>query len=98
MTSSAANPIVFQKSGSGSNPLVTACLNGTGTADYGFCVTGTDYITFDGINIQENSGNTTGTTKMEWGYAILKLSAADGTQNVTIKNCAITLNKATISS
>lgn len=93
-TGSAANPIVFQKSGAGSNPLVTAALNGTGTADYVFCITGTDYLTFDGINVQENTGNVTTTTQMEWGYAILKASATDGSQNVTIKNCAISLNKA----
>jgi trimeric autotransporter adhesin len=94
VTSSSANPIIFQKSGAGTNPLVTASLNGTGTADYIFAVAGTDYITFDGISIQENAGNTTGTTQMEWGYAILKASATDGSQNVTIKNCGISLNKA----
>lgn len=93
-TSSASNPIVFQKSGSGSNPLVTAPLTGVGTADYVFCISGTDYITFDGINVQENSGNTDNTTMMEWAYAIVKASATDGSQNVTIKNCGISLNKA----
>ncbi|MBK7213346.1 MAG: hypothetical protein IPH88_08680 [Bacteroidales bacterium] len=30
---------------------------------------------------------------MEWGYAILKASVSDGSQNITIRNCAITLNK-----
>jgi trimeric autotransporter adhesin len=92
-TSSSANPIVFQKSGAGSNPIVTAPLNGLGTADYIFCISGTDYITFDGINVQENAANTTTTTQAEWGYAILKASATDGSQNVSIKNCSISLNK-----
>jgi hypothetical protein len=92
-TGSASNPIIFQKSGAGANPTVTAALNGIGTADYIFCIAGTDYITFDGINIQENAANTTTTTQAEWGYAILKASATDGSQNVTIKNCGISLNK-----
>jgi trimeric autotransporter adhesin len=92
-TGSSTNPIIFQKSGSGANPLVTAPLNGIGTTDYIFCITGTDYLTFDGIDVQENSGNTTTTTQAEWGYAILKASATDGSQNVTIKNCNISLNK-----
>jgi hypothetical protein len=61
--------------------------------DYVFCILGTDYITFDGINIQENAANTTTTQQMEWGYAVLKASATDGSQNVTIKNCSISLNK-----
>jgi trimeric autotransporter adhesin len=92
-TGTSANPIVFQKSGAGANPIVTAALNGLGTADYIFCLSGTDYITFDGINVQENAANTTTTTQAEWGYAILKASATDGSQNVTIKNCGISLNK-----
>ncbi len=92
-TSSASNQIIFQKTGTGNNPLVTAPLNGTGTADMIFCIAGTDYITFDRIDIQENSGNTTTTTQMEWGYAVLKASGTDGSQNVTIKNCNISLNK-----
>lgn len=94
ITSSAANPIVFQKSGAGSNPLITAAANGTGTMDYILCVSATDYITFDGINVQENAANTTSTTRMEWAYAILKASATDGSQNVTIRNCSITLDPA----
>ncbi|MBE0649110.1 MAG: T9SS type A sorting domain-containing protein [Bacteroidales bacterium] len=93
-TGTAANPIVFQKSGAGANPLVTAGTPGTGTMDNIFCFLGTDYITFDGIDIQENAANTTTTQQMERGYAVLKASATDGSQHVTIKNCAISLNKA----
>jgi hypothetical protein len=91
---SAANPIIFQKSGAGSNPMVTAATPGTGTMDYIVCFAGADYITFDGINVQENAANTTSTMQMEWAYAVLKESATNGSQNITIKNCAITLNPA----
>lgn len=90
-TGSATSPIVFQKSGAGANPLITAGTPGTGTMDNVFCVLGTDYITFDGINIQENPANTTTTTQMERGYAVLKASATNGSQFVTIKNCNISL-------
>jgi len=97
-TGSAANPVIFQKSGSGSNPVIIAGTPGAGTMDYIFCLLGTDYITFDGLTIQENSSNTTATEQMEWGFAILKSSGTDGSQHVTIKNCTISLSKANTSS
>src|SRR4030095_12558492 len=59
---------------------------------------GADYITFDGIDLQENPANVTATTQMEWGYALVKPSGTDGCQNVTIKNCTISLNKTNINS
>lgn len=93
-TGTASNQIIFQKSGSGTNPMVTACLNGVGSADYVFALSGSDYVTFNGIDVQENSSNASTTTQMEWGYAIFKASATDGAQNNTIKNCNISLNKA----
>ncbi len=75
VSGTAANTIVFQKSGAGANPLITAALNGTGIYDGIIVLGGTDYITFDGISLQENSGNATDTTRMEWGYALLKKNA-----------------------
>ena len=98
-SASATNTITFQKSGSGSNPLITADA-GTGTLDGIVKIVGTDYITFDAIDVQESSLNTTTTTQMEWGYAILKSSGTtvDGSQHVTIKNCTISLNRANTSS
>ncbi len=92
-TGASYSPIVFQKSGTdGVNPIVTAPV-GTGTMDAIITFAGTDYITFDGIDLQESAANVTTTTQMEWGYAILKASATDGSQFVTIKNCNIKLNK-----
>ena len=90
-TGTSSNPIVFQKSGAGVNPVIFAGT-GTGTADYVIGLSGTDYITFDGIDIRENPLNTTTTQMAEWGYALLKSSATDGSQYVTIKNCDIRLN------
>ena len=65
VSGTAASPIVFQKSGTGNNPLITAALNGTGTSDGIIVLGGTDYITFDGISVKENSGNLDATTQME---------------------------------
>ncbi len=87
VTGTAANPILFQRSGAGANPVITGCVTGPNTTDYVFALQGTDYITFDGIDVAEPTG------VIEWGYAILKASAQDGSQNVTIKNCNISLKK-----
>gem|GEM_PF-1163780 len=95
--SSVTSPVVFQRSGPGSNPLVTAFSPGTTTNLDGIIkIAGADYVTFDGIDLQENPLNTNPTMQMEWGYAVLKKnssSPADGCQNVIIRNCTITLNK-----
>ncbi len=89
-TSSLANPIVFQKSGSGSNPLVTSAA-GKGNMDAIIAFYGCDYVTFNGIDLADNSDNATPDEFMEWGFAILKASSTDGSQNITIKNSTINL-------
>lgn len=94
-TGTAANQIIFQKSGAGANPLITAATPGVGTYDYIFCIGGGDYITFNGINVQENAANTTATTQMEYGFALWKVSATDGAQYNTIKNGAFSLSNNT---
>ena len=89
-TSTAANPVVFQKSGSGANPKITAGA-GTGTRDAIISFRGVSYVTFDGIDIQENPLNTTTTAMMEFGYGVFKASGTQGSQHITIKNCSISL-------
>jgi len=96
-TGTVSNPIIFQKSGSGTNPLITAGV-GTGTLDGIIKLSGADYVTFDGIDLLDPTTNTTTTTQMEWGYALLKADATNGSQNNTIKNCSITLQKINTSS
>ena len=97
-TGTSANPIVFQKSGGGADPLITAYSPGTSTLYDGIItIAGGDYITFNGIDLQENSSNTTGTTRMEWGYGLVKKNSTspfDGCQYVAIENCTITLSNA----
>ncbi|MDX2174682.1 MAG: T9SS type A sorting domain-containing protein [Bacteroidota bacterium] len=95
-TGALANPIIFQKSGVGANPLISAYSGGTGTPstavqDGVWRLVGSDYITIDGIDILDP--NTANPDNMEFGYGLFKASATDGCQNNTIKNCVITLNR-----
>ncbi len=94
------NTVVFRKnpSSTAANPLITAYTGGTATAasavqDGIFNLIGADYVTIDGINLQENSSNTTAALQMEYGYALYMASAANGCQHNVIKNCTITLNR-----
>jgi trimeric autotransporter adhesin len=94
-----ANPLVFQKSGAGANPLITAFTPGISTTVDGvFILNGADYVTINGIDLQENAVNTTPTTQMEWGYALTKQNATDGANNNVIKNCSVTLSNANTAS
>jgi len=65
-TGTSANPIIFQKSGSGTNPLITAYANTSGTAtaasatpDGIWNLVGSDYVTINAIDLAENSANNT---------------------------------------
>ena len=87
----------FQRSGTGTNPpLLSAWVGTTTNLDGIWKIAGTDNVTIDGINLTEVAGNANQTQRMEFGYALLKLNntlPVDGCQNITIKNCTITLNK-----
>jgi hypothetical protein len=95
-TGTSGNPIVFQKSGTLANPIVsrtdagantTSTLGGLGDAV--LQINGTDYITFDGIDVSASQST------IEYGYLTHKPNGTDGCQNVTIKNCNITMTKGT---
>lgn len=95
-TGSASNPIVFQKSGSGANPVITRTDAGTlttsvigGAGDAVIRLEGTDYITFNGIDV------TAPQSSIEYGYLTHKPDGTNGCQYVTIKNCNITMTKGT---
>ncbi len=87
-----ANQVVFQKSGSGANPLITAAPGSSATTDGIIKIVGADYITFDRIDLLDPSSNA-GNAAMESGYSLLRKSTTDGCQSVVIKNCNITLQK-----
>ncbi|MBP6270943.1 MAG: T9SS type A sorting domain-containing protein [Fluviicola sp.] len=96
-TGTAANPIVIQKNGTGANPVLTSYVGTNATpssiADGFFVLSGSDYVTIDGINLTESSANTSALSVMEFGYGLFAASDTDGCQNNTIKNCYITLNR-----
>src|ERR1043165_4444448 len=94
-TGTLANPITFQKSGVGANPILTAFTGGLGlpntvTQDGIWRFIGSDYITVDGIDLVDP--NTTSRDYMEFGYGFLKATATEGCQNNAIRNCVKTLN------
>lgn len=95
-TGVAGNPIIFQKSGAGANPLITrtdagilATTSMSADGDAVIKVLGGDYITFDGLDVSATDQG------IEYGYYLTKPSATDGCQNVTIQNCNITMTKGT---
>ncbi|MCX6166278.1 MAG: hypothetical protein NTU73_15695 [Ignavibacteriae bacterium] len=79
--------------GPGTGGVIFNVVAGQTTVDGIIRFGGCDYVTFDGIDLQYPITNITATTQMEWGYGIVKASATDGSQNITIKNCTITLQK-----
>ncbi|MEI6765543.1 MAG: T9SS type A sorting domain-containing protein [Bacteroidota bacterium] len=92
VASSAAAPLTFVKSGIGSNPVIIAGT-GIGISDAVVTFKGCDYVTWDGIDVRENASNITSNTQMEYGIMVTNASATNGTQNLIVRNCKITLNK-----
>jgi hypothetical protein len=97
-TGTADRPIVFQKDPEtvGANPLVTrtnAGIHATTTigarGDAIIIIEGSDYVTFDGIDVTASNQG------IEYGYYIRKASATNGCKYVTIKNSVITMCKGT---
>lgn len=100
-STSATSTLTFLKSGSGTNPLLTAPVGTSTTVDGIFIIKGTDNVIINGISVTESAANIDPTTQMEWGYALVKLNATapfDGCQNVTITNCRVTLNQTNVAS
>ena len=91
-TGTASNTITFQKSGAGTNPVIQP-TGTTGSTDAGITITGGDYITFDGIDIEIATGSA-----VEYGYLIRNATVTNGAQHNTIKNSKIILNRSNTSS
>lgn len=96
---SSTNTITFQKATSAtSNPLITAftgtkIASSTDSIDAIWSISGTDWVTIDGIDLLDPVANTSNITTMEVGFGLYRASTTDGVNNVTIKNCLITLNR-----
>ena len=81
----AANRIIFRKSGSGANPIVSS--TGTATAnEAAISIGGGDYITFDGIDVSSSNA------LLEFGYRMRTLVGTNGCIFNTITNARVTLN------
>lgn len=95
VTGLASRPIVFQKSGTGANPLITAYTGiseDANTPDGIWSLSGCDYVTINGIDLYDpNTASTI--TMMEYGFGLFLSSTIYGAQYNTIKNCVITLNR-----
>lgn len=95
-TGSSIKPIVFRKSGTGSNPVIYPAY-GQGYYDYILCIAGTDYLTIDGIDLIESPLNTDTDTQAEYGILFAKAEAdSSGTQFCTIRNCMISLTRSNV--
>jgi len=95
--SNAAQTVIFQRNGAGANPIINAYTGTQNSASITFLdgivkIVGVDYVTFDGIDLSEIASNVNATAWMEMGYGLLRASNTNGTQNCTIKNCAVNLN------
>ncbi len=91
-----SDPILFQKSGAGANPIISRTDAGTvststlgGQGDAVIIIQGSDYITFDAINVSASDQG------IEYGYYLRKASDTNGCKFVTIKNSVITMTKGT---
>jgi trimeric autotransporter adhesin len=97
-TGTAADPISILGGGM-PKPVITAnaALTAGNLNDGIFVLVGSDYVTLDGLDLQENAANTitaSATNNMtEWGVALVYASATDGAQHNTISNNSITLNR-----
>lgn len=93
-----ANPILIKWNGVGAKPIFKAGA-GIGNFDFVIGICGGDYITLDGLDIQEdNVGNTTNVKRAEIGVGLFKKQYSttlgnDGCNSVTVKNCLITLTR-----
>lgn len=84
-TGTSSAPIVFQRSGSGANPVLSVAATPGAALD----IQGGDYLTFTGIDIAASGAGPT------YGYRIRNASGTNGATNNTIQNATITLNRST---
>lgn len=94
-TGTSANPIVFRKSGAGSNPKIIAYVGtatpASATPDGIWSLVGSDYVTIQNIDLYDP--NTTNPATMEYGYGLFKAGGSDGVLYSKIASCVVTLNR-----
>ncbi len=86
-TGTAAQSITFQRSNDGTNKPKLQFTGTNGTTDACIQLNSSDYMTFNGLEIQPNG--TAGSNFAEYGIFLNATGATDGCQYNTIKNCDI---------
>ncbi len=97
-TASASATITFKKdpAQTGANPKLIVSAGTAATTDGGIIIAGTDYVTFEKVDIDASAQST-----VEWGYAFVKrqnTAPFDGCQHPSIKGCNITMNRSNVKS
>ena len=92
----AANTITIQ--GSSSTIMASPALTVGALNDAIFKLVGANWVTIQSFTMQENPANTVNTPALsnnmtEWGVALLYASPTQGSQNNTIQNNIISLNR-----
>lgn len=93
---SATNTVTINASSGVVITAYTGTASGTTAAtklDAIFYLNGCDYVTLDGLTLQEDVANTTAAQWMEYGIAMVAPNASNGVQYCTIKNCSISLTR-----
>ncbi|MDI9318842.1 MAG: T9SS type A sorting domain-containing protein [Phycisphaerales bacterium] len=89
-SASAARSITITGFGAGGRTLYANV--GTGSTDAIFTFKGVDFVTVDKLHLKDTATNTTATTMMERGYSVVKFTADQGCNTISIINCNITMN------
>ncbi len=92
-TASVSQPIIFKKEGAGANPRIIAGTGSSTTTDGIVKFAGTDFVTFEKIDLSDTSANSEPLSRMEWGFAILMASDTNASRNIFINGCRITMNR-----
>ncbi|GAA4361997.1 hypothetical protein GCM10023185_29490 [Hymenobacter saemangeumensis] len=100
VSGSATAPIIFQENGLtpsnlADNPTITRTTGNSTLTDAVVAISGGDYITFDGINVDVTAG--LGANAVEFGY-LVRNTASSGAIFNTIRNARIVLDRANVSS
>ncbi len=101
-TGTEENPVVFQKTGSGENPLLKSYGTGGSTSTSGavegaVTLAGSDWFTFDGLDVQLAGAVETGagvfSYPLDYGYQLYAASSTNGARHNTIQNCRVVLSR-----
>ncbi|MDD5363100.1 MAG: BNR-repeat neuraminidase N-terminal domain-containing protein, partial [Ignavibacteria bacterium] len=93
--SSATNTITFKKKSDEAGDVWVERRGTSGTTDYIIGLNGSQYTTFDSINVRQKD-TASAYNMVEWGYYLTNYSATVGANNNTIRNCQIYLKNTNI--